>query len=234
MGSEIAKLIFQDFSTFVGPNNCGKTTIAEALALVLGRDRLVRTLTEHDFNGSEPRETDRVIIVASITDFLPNDPAKQTDWFRWGRSTIKWTDVDFGAVKAENNKRSDLLTCQIAFAARFYLESLEVVTTRYFYDTSVDPFADDAALEQVPADLIRKLGFFLVPASRTWDRTISFGSELFRRVVSYVGGKPPAAVLASEPDSAHRKIRLKQTSIFVSSSTTSMMISPLYWAKRQS
>jgi putative ATP-dependent endonuclease of OLD family len=43
--------------------------------------------------------------------------------------------------------------------------------------------------------LIRRIGFFLVPASRTWDRTISFGSELFRRVVSYVGGKPAAAVL---------------------------------------
>jgi energy-coupling factor transporter ATP-binding protein EcfA2 len=184
------------FTTFIGPNNCGKTTIAEALALVLGRDRLVRTLTEHDFIGSEPRETDRIIVVASITDFLPNDPAKQTDWFRWGRSTIKWTDVDSGAVKAEKNKRSDLLACQIAFAARFDLETLEAITTRYFYDTSVDPFADDAAIEQVPADLIRKLGFFLVPASRTWDRTISFGSELFRRVVSYVGGKPAAAVLA--------------------------------------
>lgn len=35
-----------------------------------------------------------------------------------------------------------------------------------------------------------------MPASRTWDRTISFGSELFRRVVSYVGGRPAAAVLA--------------------------------------
>ncbi|OAF13480.1 chromosome partitioning protein [Bradyrhizobium centrolobii] len=195
-GIRTCEINFSKFNTFVGPNNCGKTTIAEALALVLGRDRLVRTLTEHDFIGSEPKETDRIIIVASITGFLPNDPARQSDWFRWGRATIKWTDVDSGAVKVERSKNTDLLTCQIAFAARFDLESLEVVTARYFYDTGVDPFADDAAIEQVPADLIRRLGFFLVPASRTWDRTISFGSELFRRVVSYVGGKPAAAVLA--------------------------------------
>lgn len=39
----------------VGDNNTGKTTLIEALALVLGRDRLVRELTEHDFFGSYPQ-----------------------------------------------------------------------------------------------------------------------------------------------------------------------------------
>jgi putative ATP-dependent endonuclease of OLD family len=48
----------------------------------------------------------------------------------------------------------------------------------------------------VPAQLVRDVGFFLVPSNRTWDRTISFGSELFRRVVSSIGGQPAAAVLA--------------------------------------
>jgi putative ATP-dependent endonuclease of the OLD family len=195
-GIRDGEIQFAKFTTLVGPNNCGKTTIAEALALVLGRDRLVRSLTEHDFTGSNPAEADRISIVASITGFEPNDPANHTDWFRWGRGTIKWLDVDTGIVKPNRNKDTDLLACQIAFAARFDHESLEAVTIRYFYDASIDPFADDAAIEAVPAELIRKIGFFLVPASRTWDRTISFGSELFRRVVSYVGGRPAAAVLA--------------------------------------
>jgi hypothetical protein len=48
----------------------------------------------------------------------------------------------------------------------------------------------------VPIVLIKELGFFLVPASRTWDRMISFSSELFRRAVSYAGGNPAATVLA--------------------------------------
>src|SRR5258705_5767811 len=195
-GIRDGEIQFAKFTTLVGPNNCGKTTIAEALALVLGRDRLVRSLTEHDFTGSNPAVADRISIVASITGFEPNDPANHTDWFRWGRGTIKWLDVDTGIVKPDRNKDTDLLACQIAFAARFDHESLEAVTIRYFYDASIDPFADDAAIEAVPAELIRKIGFFLVPASRTWDRTISFGSELFRRVVSYVGGRPAAAVLA--------------------------------------
>src|SRR5712671_3682911 len=186
-GVRAGEIFLSKFTTLVGPNNCGKTTITEALALVLGRDRLVRSLTEHDFTGSEPAATDRISIVASITGFAPNDPARHADWFRWGRGTIKWLDVETGAIKPERDKNSDLLTCQIAFAARFDHDTLETITVRYFYDADVDPFAEDAAIETVPAELIRKIGFFLVPASRTWYRTISFGSELFRRVVSYVG-----------------------------------------------
>lgn len=40
------------------------------------------------------------------------------------------------------------------------------------------------------------MGFFLVPASRTWDRWISFSSELFRRVVATRGDMPAQAVRA--------------------------------------
>ena len=53
-GIRSGKVQFRDHTVLVGPNNSGKTTIIEALALVLGRDRLVRDLTEHDFFGSNP------------------------------------------------------------------------------------------------------------------------------------------------------------------------------------
>lgn len=46
---------FTDHSVPIGPGNCGKTTIVEALALLFGRDRLVRNLTEHDFYGENPK-----------------------------------------------------------------------------------------------------------------------------------------------------------------------------------
>ena len=59
-GVRTGKVWFRDHTVLIGPNNSGKTTIVEALALVLGRDRLVRTLTEHDFFGSSPRPGDRI------------------------------------------------------------------------------------------------------------------------------------------------------------------------------
>lgn len=195
-GVREGEIQLQQLTAIVGANNCGKTTVTEALVLVLGRDRLVRPLTEHDFHGSNPRPEDRIVIIATLVEFASNCAEQNTDWFKWGRSTVKWQDADTGVVKAANDKPTDKLACQIAFVARFDHESLEAETIRYFYDADVDPFQDDAVVAKVPTELIRQVGFFLVPASRTWDRTISFGSELFRRVVSYVGGKPAAAVLA--------------------------------------
>ena len=194
-GIRAGEFSFQQFTALFGANNCGKTTITEALALVLGRDRLIRSLTEHDFYGSTPSSTDRIRIIATLVGFEPNDPQNHPDWFRWGRGTIKWQDADTEIVKTATDRSTDKLACQIAFAARFDHDTLETVTTRYFYDADIDPFQEDAAIATIPSELIRQVGFFLVPASRTWDRTISFGSELFRRVVSYVGGRPAIAVL---------------------------------------
>src|SRR5262249_472910 len=62
---------------------------------------------------------------------------------------------------------------------------------------------DADVVKRVPAQVIRDVGFFLVPANRTWDRTISFGSELFRRVVSSMGGLPAAAVLSERDRLRH-------------------------------
>ena len=45
-GIKKGKIRFGKHSVIIGPNNCGKTTIIEALALLLGRDQMVRHLTE--------------------------------------------------------------------------------------------------------------------------------------------------------------------------------------------
>jgi putative ATP-dependent endonuclease of OLD family len=67
---------------------------------------------------------------------------------------------------------------------------------RYFHDddTIGDVFLEEAHV-RVPGRLIRDIGFFLVPANRTWDRVVSFGSELFRRVVASGSGQPAESVL---------------------------------------
>ncbi|MBS0624972.1 MAG: AAA family ATPase, partial [Verrucomicrobia bacterium] len=55
-----------DFTVLIGQGNSGKTTIIEALALLLGRDKLVKNLTEHDFFGSSPTADSRILIIATI------------------------------------------------------------------------------------------------------------------------------------------------------------------------
>ena len=186
-------------SVLVGPNNSGKTTVIEALALLFGRDRLVRRLTEHDFHGSAPDETARILCIATVTGFAPNDPQHHASWFSAERGVEKWFDPNTKTLSATPNAQHTDLAVQIGFAARFDLDELEAETLRFFVDDEVtlgDPFAEDAHLRSIHTKALQELGFFLVPASRTWDRWISFSSELFRRVVATRGDMPAQAVRA--------------------------------------
>jgi putative ATP-dependent endonuclease of OLD family len=188
-------LKFRRHNVFVGANNCGKTTVVEALALLFGRDRLVKNLTEHDFFGGNPSPGDRVRLTASVVGFKGQDPGRYPEWFSPDRAVPKWIDRSSGSLLPEPKDDKSFLTCQIGFAARFDRPSLEVETARYFVDEEgMDVFADES-FRTVPSRLLREIGFYLVPASRTWDRVISFSSELFRRVVTAGDGLPSQAVL---------------------------------------
>lgn len=181
----------------VGDNNTGKTTLIEALTLVLGRDRLVRELTEHDFYGSHPQVADRIKLIVTITDFPNDDPEQSSQWFRDGRAVIKWINEANGTVHPRRDDGAWKLCCQLAVQARFDHESLSVETLRYFYDHDepIDPFAEDTPAV-VPGKLIQELGFYLVRASRTWDKVFSWGNELFKRTVLAAAAQPAAALLA--------------------------------------
>lgn len=182
---------------FVGDNNTGKTTLIEALALLLGRDRLVRELTEHDFYGSRPGPVDRIKLVATLTDFPNDDPEQSSHWFRDGRAVVKWVDEVTGDVHPHRANAAWKLCCQIAVQARFDDESLAVELMRYFHDTDdpIDPFTEDSPAI-VPGKLIQEIGFYLVRASRTWDKVFSWGNELFKRTVQAAAAQPAAALLA--------------------------------------
>jgi putative ATP-dependent endonuclease of the OLD family len=198
-GAKNAEISFGEHSVLVGPNNCGKTTIVEALALLFGRDKMVRRLTEHDFFGSEPDEKSRILIIATITDFATNDPTHYPTWLGQARGgTEKWLDPATGQLHAAPASDPALrLAVQVGFAARFDLEELEAETIRFFVDdeeTVGDPFGEEAHVVPIPGTTLKELGFFFVPASRTWDRWISFSSELFRRVVSTLGEIPAQAI----------------------------------------
>lgn len=196
-GLSSADIKFGQHSVLVGPNSSGKTTIIEALALLFGRDRLVRRLTEHDFHGSAPDETSRILCIATVAGFIPNDPHHHPAWFSPERGVEKWMDPSDKSLSPVPGERHTDLAVQIGFAARFDLDDLEAETLRFFVDdeaTLGDPFSEEAHLRTIHMKALQELGFFLVPASRTWDRWISFSSELFRRVVATRGDMPAQAV----------------------------------------
>mgnify|MGYP003121073734 CR=1 FL=1 len=196
-GIKSGEIVFGDHPVLVGTNNTGKTTIIEALALIAGRDRLVRDLSEHDFYGSNPQSTDRIKIIATITDFKNNSVESNPNWFRDGRAVPKWLDLETSEIHPSPEKNQWLLCCQIAAQAYFDQTSLTVELARYFHDYSdpIDPFLDDNP-QTIPPRLISELGFFLVRANRTWDKVLSWSSELFRRTLNTAAAQPSEAIIA--------------------------------------
>jgi len=187
-GVKIGRISFDRHAVLVGPNNSGKTTVIEALVLLFGRDRLVRSLTEHDFFGGNPKPQDRIKLVATVSGFENDDYTAYPDWFGESRGIPKWLDRKGATVHPTQADTSWPLVCQIAFVARFDKDSLEVETARYFHDDEGAPDVfEQGSWTAVPASLIREVGLFLVPANRAWDKVISFNSELFRQRI----GKGP-------------------------------------------
>ena len=185
-------------TVLAGAGNVGKTTIIEALALLFGRDRLVRELTEHDFFGSCPAPADRIVLVATVTDFAEvQDPAEHPEWFRDGRGVPKFLDPATSELYPARDKPEWRLACQVAFQARFDRDVLEVETIRYFYDyAGGDPFDGDSGVIPLPVKVIGQIGFYLIRANRIWEGVLSFGSELFRRTITAAKGQPATAILA--------------------------------------
>lgn len=197
-GVSQADLRLGTHSVLVGPNNVGKTTVIEAIALLFGRDRLVRELTEHDFFGSAPNHSSRITIVATLTDFEGDDPTQHREWFGMDQGAPMWLALD-GTLYPARTEATWKLAVQIGLSARFNVDTLEAETIRFFVDDDTDlgdPFDDDTSVRKVRGKALQELGFFLVSATRTWDRWISFTSELFRKVIAATGEVPAAAVRA--------------------------------------
>ena len=124
----------------------------EAFALLFGRDRLVRTLTEHDFFGSNPAAGDRIRLTATITGFSSNTAADHSQWFSERRGVPKWLNASSGKLLPEPESANDALCVQLGFCARFDRSELCVETVRYFHDDDAisDPF-DEEVVQTVPA-----------------------------------------------------------------------------------
>lgn len=195
-GIQQADFRFGQHDVLVGPNGVGKSTIIDALSLVFGRTRLVRDLTEHDFYGSRPEATSRIRIVATLAGFDRDDPERNDAWFREGRAIPKWWNTSAGEVEPALSDEASILCGQVAFAARFDLEVLVVDSIRYFHDDDdvEDPFLEDA-LQSIPHRLFDDIGYYVLPARRTWEAAASFASELFRKAVATVGGIPAQTIL---------------------------------------
>ena len=160
--------------------------MAEALALLVGRERIVRQITDWDFFRGDVSSASRFHIIGTITDLTEdnsNDPGQVPEWF-CGENSARpaWWHESSGEVTYETDPpQGASLAAEIALSGRFDEDSCDFELARYFYYGTSDPFVD--GYKSVPIIRLRELGLFLLPGNRQWDRLLSFGSSTFLKVV---------------------------------------------------
>lgn len=192
-GIKKAEIPIPTHCAFLGPNNCGKTTIASALAMLFGRDRWYPNISEHDFYGGDPGPDSRFNIVGTLTALHPsvNDPTEFPEWFNTEcGARVAWWHESKRRVSYETEPPVGAqLAVEVGLSGRYDDTTCEFELRRYFYDGETDPFTIDPYVP-FPSKLLSKVGFFLIPGLRHWDRLLSFGSGQFLKLLREIDGVP--------------------------------------------
>lgn len=201
------KIVLPPHAALLGPNNTGKSSVVEALALLFARERMVRPISDWDFFGGAPTPEMRFYVVATITDFGSDDPLDAPDWFVGHDCAVPvWWDAENEQVSyATDRKEGSTLAAQVAVAGRYDDDDCEFEVRRYFYQPG-DPFLDD--FPSVPQSLLRELGFFLLPSNRDWDRLLSFSSSSLLKLM-----RENKAIPGAEIEELKRELREDVTKV---------------------
>lgn len=172
-GIKSADLLLPDHVVLIGDNNVGKSTIFEALDLVLGPDRLGRrpVVDEHDFYHSEYRSYDdqpqpEILVEATVTHLNAEQRVRFKDY-------VEWWDCDKNELLT-GPPPADVDQDQIVHALRLTFSGL--------YDDEEDDFFGTTYFSKSENEGDRQLfrkkdkqycGFLYLRSLRTGSRALS-------------------------------------------------------------
>lgn len=185
-GIEEGKVLFADNTLLVGGNNVGKSTICEALDLVLGPERVYRrpVVDEHDFYRSLYIDSDKnpiSIIIRAVVIDLSDEVLR-----RFGAHLRRWNDTDHTFVDElddgvnHSDDQGAVWALPVLFQARY-----DATEDDFEADTFFDhPFPEPDDLNEEQASSIgqgrdrftrahkRLCGFVYLRALRTGSRAL--------------------------------------------------------------
>lgn len=194
-----------DNTLLVGGNNVGKSTVCEALDLVLGLERLNRrpVVDEHDFHLGVYLEDDgalREIRIEAILIDLPEDAR-----IRFGGHLRRWDDRSFEFVDEEpgGTERADeegvVWALPLTFIGRYDAEEDDFVGDTFFsHPVETDGLTDEelatlgAGLSTFTRRDKRFCGFVYLRALRTGSRALSLQRGSLLEAILKLGGEGAA------------------------------------------
>lgn len=179
-GIKSAEIHFNGHTLLVGPNNVGKSTVLEALDLVLGPDRLARfpPVEEYDFynatyllppeaDGGEPQAVPiRIeVILTDLSDEVENRCGSHIEFWRPSERRL------LSDGEAQEANPPETLSClRLETVARYNPTEDEFEAQTWF---SHSPDAPAGELTPVRKDLKRLFGFLYLRTLRTGSRALS-------------------------------------------------------------
>lgn len=173
-GIKSAELLFEGHTLLVGRNNVGKSTICEALDLVLGPDRLGRTppVEEFDFYNARYVQADGRTPIPIRIEVILTDLTDEMSRLCWANLEHWHTSEHriLGTGEIDKVDTSPVIQClRLATIAKYDAEE-DQFAARTIYP------ADEAIDEEpgpVPSRVKRAIGFLYLRALRTGSRALS-------------------------------------------------------------
>lgn len=174
-GVKSGQIEFDGHTILIGGNSVGKSTVCEALDLLLGPDRLSRSnaINEHDFHGriylDEEGEPVKISLEVVLTDLSPElDKKYRAHREYW--DTQKRTLLDEEDEPEDTEQDHVIPALRIAFEGQYDKEEDEFTAQTYF---ASPPPEDGENRVRVSTASKREFGFIYLRALRTGARALS-------------------------------------------------------------
>ena len=171
-GIKVAEILLNGNSVFVGDNNSGKSTIFEALDLVMGPDRLARhpVIDEHDFYAGEyikdgsPQEIRIEAIISGLNEEQIRHFGNYIEW--WNTETKSLID---GPPAEATDNENVVPALRVTFIGKYDIEE-DDFTGQTFFAASLREGSTEALFK---AKDKRMCGFLYLRTLRTGSRALS-------------------------------------------------------------
>lgn len=171
-GIKSAEILLSGNSVFVGDNNSGKSTIFEALDLVMGPDRLARhpVIDEHDFYAGEyikdgiPQEITIEAIISGLNEEQIRHFGSYIEW--WNTETKSLIE---GPPPEATDGENVIPALRVVFIGKYDVEEDDFLGQTFFASS----MREGSHEEFFRAKDKRKCGFLYLRTLRTGNRALS-------------------------------------------------------------
>jgi putative ATP-dependent endonuclease of the OLD family len=172
-GIKYGELLLPKHAVLVGDNNSGKSTILEAIDLVLGPERLSKypIIDEHDFYAGQyinaEKEAIEIKIEVIVVELIPEQTRHFNSHLEWWNENIK--DLISGPPPEQTDQIGVLPALRIGFTGLYDKEDDGFKGSTYF----LSPQLENGEYDQFRISDKRLCGFLFLRTLRTGSRALS-------------------------------------------------------------